>query len=227
MFLFVTKNYIFVRDSKTDNVLCQFFRVNKNRSSDLVYIACVKDVLDWCFDVFLRRHGFKKLPLAGTVPRFFLEEVEVQPDSHLVIGMESRNDENILISRWTASANEVETEDESHLELDLKSHLKLQGKSTMLLLLELGQYLECTKAHIYIPNIKTEAKLEKYVSRLQPYGFQRDQDKSKSISPSSSSSSSSSGSNINLLQLVMHYTYPSFADPSPPSSPQLSQPILA
>ena len=130
--------------------------------------------------------------------------------------MESRNDENVLISRWTASANEVATEDDSHLELDLKSHLKLQGKSTMMLLLELGQYLECTKASVTIPNIKAQVKLEKYALSLQTYGFERDQTK-RDTSPTSTSSSLLRGPP--QLELVMHYVYPSITEPTRVMSP--------
>ena len=133
--------------------------------------------------------------------------------------MESRNDENILISRWTASANEVATEDDSHLELDLKSHLKLQGKATMMLLLELGQYLECTKASVTIPNIKAQVKLDKYASSLRVYGFQFLQEITNEVKTSPEPSSAATSSTSHTLskgqtppELTMHYFYPSVVD---------------
>ncbi|KAH7815118.1 uncharacterized protein MONOS_3452 [Monocercomonoides exilis] len=118
--------------------------------------------------------------MMASTPLFFQSEVIQQKDAHLVIGMETRNDENVLTSRWTASAVEVEEDDDSHLELVLHTFLHSQGRSTMLLLLELGQYLECTKALLEIPELKSEHKIEKCAGVFGVYGFIRDDNHHKS-----------------------------------------------
>ncbi|KAH7825279.1 uncharacterized protein MONOS_5928 [Monocercomonoides exilis] len=117
--------------------------------------------------------------MTASVPVFFQEEATKQTEAHLVIGMETRNDENVLTSRWTASAVEVEEDDDSHLELVLHSFLQMQGKSTMLLLMELGQYLECTKAMVIVPDLKSEHKADKFAAVLASHGFQRAKDAEK------------------------------------------------
>ncbi|KAK2949036.1 hypothetical protein BLNAU_16036 [Blattamonas nauphoetae] len=159
--------------SESLHVTCHFFRVDRNRSTELFYLNTTKPLLRWCFDVFLRPYGYKKLPMNAPSPAFFSEEVASQKDAHLCVGLEIRNDQNNLTTRWTASAVEIEDDDESHLELVLKSHHPTINRSALVLLLELGQLLECEASHILLGQFKSSKREEQFIQSVSQFGFEK------------------------------------------------------
>lgn len=156
----------------------------------------------------------------SSTPAFFADEIRSFQSSHLVIGIESRDDKGALISRWSASAVEIVGQQESHLEMCIRSHNSLQGKKSLMLLLELGQYLECVRSNIILPPLKRASHGDKVEKVLSLIGFHKtadtdvicsamleDKTKSASIIPAS----------LNIGG-IMSYDYPSgIRVPSPPT----------
>jgi hypothetical protein len=167
------------------------------------------------------------------VPTFFTEEIATYQSSHLVVGIESRNNKGLVLSRWSASAVEVDNESETHLEFCIRSHLNLQGKKVLMFLLELGHYLECTNSNIILPPLKSVEDGEKFGRVLSLIGFQKVSDSATaSITSTMVNSTMSSGSfgkkkggvynTVEGLGGIMSYIYPSGVRiPSPKNSPNL------
>jgi hypothetical protein len=129
--------------------------------------------------VFLKQHGFKKFPINASAPAFFVDEIRSFQSSHLVIGIETRKDKGIVISRWSASVVEIMDCLESHLEMCICSYNNLHGKRSLMLLLKLGQYLECTRSNIILPSLKCLSHGDKIEQILSLIGFYKTPDVAK------------------------------------------------
>jgi hypothetical protein len=126
------------------------------------------------FDTLLKHNGFKKLPINVSSPQFFTEEIGLYQSSHLVIGVETRSDKNMLTSCWSASAVEIndQSDDLCHLEFCIRPHTtSLHGKNILVMLVEFGRYLECTRSNIILPPLKTSEQGEKYEHILSLIGI--------------------------------------------------------